>query len=106
MAVLTDNNPIIQEAYTEMQRFFANPEIHDKARERRRFLVDYYWGMSSSKAEGKAGTIMIFLNSKFHDVPEDIQNYLFSLHNVEQLDWLAALAFKCDSLEEFASYLH
>jgi len=110
MSHLTDNNPIILEAYAEMQRFYANPETHDKARERRRFIKDFHIITNASKnegkAEGKAETIMIFLNAKFDDVPEDVQNYLYSLHDVEQLDGLAAFAFKCHSLEEFASHLH
>ena len=109
MAALTENSPIIREAYEEMQRFYANPETQDKARERRRFLVDYYWGMSSSKAEGKAegkaDSIVFILCERFQIVPQDVQMKLMSLMDIEQLDHLRILAFRCNSLEEFASHL-
>jgi len=109
MSHLTDNNPMILEAYTEMQRFYANPETRDKARERRRFLVDYNLGMNASKAEGKAegkaDSIVFILCERFQIVPQDIQMKLMSLMDIEQLDHLRTLAFRCNSLEEFTYHL-
>jgi len=110
MAAFTENSPIIQEAYAEMQRFFANPETQDKARERQRFIKDYNIGMNASKkegkAEGKAESIVFILGHRFSVVPEEMQTKLLAITDVADLDWLMALSFDCQSLEEFASQLH
>ena len=125
MAALTENSPIIQEAYAEMQRFYANPETREKARERRRFLVDFNLGMNASKeegkvegraegraegkvegvAEGEAKSIVYTLGRRFSVVPEVIQTKLLAITDVTHLDRLMALSFDCQSLEEFASHL-
>ena len=105
MPALTRDNPIIQEAYAELQRFYADNETREKIRERERFLRDYELGMNASKAEGQARTIVHILTYRFHSVSEAVQTKLFSLFDIELLDRLTALALKCDTLEEFASKL-
>jgi len=111
MAALTENNPIILEAYAEMQRFFANPETHDKARERRRFIADYCIGINASKAEGKAegkaGTIVRLLTKRFGSVPSSIEETLYGYgwNDLDQLDRLSDLVLDCQSLDEFVSHL-
>ena len=105
MSNSTDNNPMIQEAYAEMQRFYANPETQEKARQRHRYLVDYNLGMISSRAEGKAEgearTIIRFLTRRFGRVPPSLEGKLYELMDVDQLDRLFDFAQDCDSLEEF-----
>ena len=105
MSQLTDNNPIILEAYEEMQRFYANPETREKAIERHRFLVDYNLGMSSSKEEGKAEgiaeSIVYYLKHRFGSVPQELENRLLAMSDVVRLDSLRDLSYDCDSLEEF-----
>jgi hypothetical protein len=54
MAALTENDPRIIEAYQEFQRFNADPATRELARQRQMFLLDYNWGMSASKKEGRA----------------------------------------------------
>ena len=54
MAALTQDNPIIQEAYAELQRFYADGENREKIKERERFLIDYNLGITSSYEEGEA----------------------------------------------------
>ena len=109
MSHLTDNNPMIQEAYEEMQRFFANPETHDKARERQRYIKDFRLITNASKAEGKAEgeakSIVYTLRRRFSIVPEEMQTKLLAITDVDDLDRLMALAFDCQSLEEFVSQL-
>ena len=117
MSNLTDNNPIILEAYQEMQRFYANPETHEKALAHRRFIIDYNLGMSSSKAEGlaeglavgkavgraegKSEDIKHILNRRFNVIPDHLENKLNSLSDIVELKRLFDLALDCDSLEEF-----
>jgi len=89
MSNITDNNPMIQEAYTEMQRFYANPDAREKARQRHRYLVDYNLGMSSSRAEGKVeGKIEIALEMKKEGFDLDMIARLtgLSLEQISQLD--------------------
>ena len=109
MSNITDNNPMIQEAYTEMQRFYANPEAREKARQRHRYLVDYNLGMSSSRAEGisigeirgRANSIVFHLKRRFNEVPEWLEIKLLSLTDLENIDRLRDLSYDCHSLEEF-----
>ena len=104
-----ENNPMVLEAYAEMQRCYANPETHDKARQHRNFIVDYYVGMHASKkegfAEGKARVIVLTLSRRFNDVSQEIRDKLLGLRDIDQIDGLANFAFDCQSLEEFASHL-
>jgi predicted transposase/invertase (TIGR01784 family) len=105
MSNLTNNNPIILEAYDEMHRFYANPETREKARQRRRFLADYNLGMNASMAEGQVRSIMAYLHHKFNEVPHEIEIKLHSIFDVVQLDQLLSFAFNCESLNEFSSHL-
>jgi len=105
MAALTENSPIIQEAYAEMQRFYANPETRDKARERQRFLVDYNLGMYSSRAEGIARTVVRLLTKRFGAIPSSLEETLYGITNIDKLDRLADAVIDCQSLEEFVSHL-
>ena len=113
MSNLTDNNPIIREAYEEMQRFYANPETREKARERRQFIFDYNLGINASreegeakgkaegKAEGKAGTIIRQLTRRFGRVSQSLEEKLYQTTDLDQLDRLADLVLDCQSLDEF-----
>ena len=53
MAKLVENDPIIREAYLELQRFSLNPEMREKERQRQRFLVDYNLTVGAARSEGK-----------------------------------------------------
>ena len=111
MAALTHDNPIIQEAYAELQRFYADDETREKIREVRRFVRDYEIGMGASradglaegKAEGKVDFLILFLTRRFGSVSQEVQDKLRSIKDVERLDCLAEFAFGCDSLEEFTA---
>ena len=109
MAALTSDNPIIQEAYAELQRFYADGEAREKIREARRFLRDYEIGMGASraegKAEGKADLIIRFLTRRFKAVSQEVQDKLTTLTDVDDLDHLFDLAQDCDTLEEFQKNL-
>ena len=104
MSNMTNSDPIIQDAYAEIQRFYANPETSEKARQRRRFLIDYNLGMSSSRAEGEAKgaarTIIRFLTRRFGVVAPSLEGKLYELMDIDQLDRLFDFAQDCNSLEE------
>ena len=109
MAALTHDNPIIQEAYAELQRFYANGETREKIKERERFLTDYELGINASKAEGeakgKADAIVQLLTFRFAFAPQEIQAQLLALQDIGQLDRLMKVAYDCQTLDEFASHL-
>jgi len=113
MSQLTENSPLIKEAYDEMHRFFANPETRELARERRQFIFDYNLGMDTSKAEGKveglsegeARTIVRQLIRRFGAIPSSLEEKLYGISDIDQLDRLADSVIDCQSLEEFSSHL-
>ena len=53
MSQLVENDPIIREAYQELQRFSSNPEMREKERQRQRFLADYNLSIGAAKKDGK-----------------------------------------------------
>ena len=119
MSALTHDNPIIQEAYAELQRFYADGETREKIREIRRFVRDYEIGMGASradgiaegkavgkaegKAEGKTDAIIRFLTRRFTNVPQEICDRLYSITDIAELDRLTDIVADCDTLEEFTS---
>jgi predicted transposase/invertase (TIGR01784 family) len=52
MSQLVENDPIIREAYQELQRFSSNPEMREKERRRQRFLADYNLSIGAAKRDG------------------------------------------------------
>ena len=113
MSGLTDNDPIIQEAYAELRRFYANGESREKIRQRERFILDYESGIDAAKlegkeegkAEGKAGTILQILTKRLGKPSGELESKLFALTDLEQLDKLADMSLDCVSLEEFEKAL-
>ena len=105
MSSLTNNNPIIREAYEEMQRFYANPETREKARQRRQFIFDYNLGMNASKTEGEARAILRLLTRRFGGVSQSLEEKLYSISDIEQLDRLTDLVLDSQTLEEFEESL-
>jgi len=113
MSQLTDHNPVILEAFEEMQRFFADPETCELARERRQFIFDFNLGMNASKeegiaegeAKGKADSIVYNLKRRFGTVSHELESRLLAITDVAQLDCLRDLSYDCDSLEEFKTGL-
>ena len=57
------------------------------------------------KAEGKAETIILFLNSRFGFIPESLVKSIHEISRIDRLDELASLIGKCDSLESFMKNL-
>lgn len=109
MSQLTNNSPLIKEAYEEMQRFFANPETRELARERRQFLFDFNLGMNSSKAEGEAKgearTIVRQLTKRFGTIPSSLEEKLYGISDIDKLDILADSVIDCQSLKDFETGL-
>ena len=109
MAALTQNSPIIQEAYAELERFYANGESREKIKELERFIMDYNIGFTSvyeeGEAKGKVETIILFLTRRFGFVSQEIQDRLLSMADIDQLDHLFDFAQDCTILEEFTSHL-
>ena len=108
-----DNDQIIQKAYEELQRFYANDELREKVRERQQFLIDYHLGMNAAKQEGReegreegcAKTIVAFLEARFGLVPESISDAVRAINDLEVLNHLTKIAAKCESLAEFENAL-
>ena len=117
MSGLTDNDPIIQEAYAELQRFYANGESREKIRQRERFILDYESGIDAAKlegkeegeakgeAKGKADLVLRILSKRFGSVSDQLKSKLFLLTDIARLDELADMSLDCVSLEEFEKAL-
>ena len=100
-----DIDRVIEETYAEMLRCYANPETREKARQHRRFLADHNLGMSLSRAKGKADSIVFMLTDRFGFVSSSLEERLYSLSDIAQLNELTKLALRSNSLEEFESGL-
>lgn len=113
MAALTHDNPLIQEAYAELQRFYGDHETRERMRDLRRFIVDYELGINASKEEamaqgmasGKADSIIFMLTHRYGFVPQDVQKVLLSITDIARLDALMALVYDSKSMDEFVSSL-
>ncbi len=129
MASLVENDPIIREAYLELQRFSSNPEMREKERLRQRYLADYQLTLGAAKREGRAEgkaegraegmiegerygktqekieDILTLLHTRFNHVPAPISSALHSQTDLVALQSLFVLAIQCDSLEMFADAL-
>ena len=55
--------------------------------------------------EGKVGTILAILRSRFENVPDDIISSLDAMNDPTALDSLAVHAGSCTSLKDFADSL-
>ena len=62
-------------------------------------------GRAEGKAEGKADTIVLQLNSKFGFIPEELENRINQITDIERLNQLAKSILSCQSLEEFEKEL-
>ena len=56
-------------------------------------------------AKGKADTIVLILNSKFGFIPEELENRINQITDIERLNRLAKSILNCQSLEEFEKEL-
>ena len=104
MSSITDHDPAIQQAFEQLDRFYANPELRELDRQRRLAMFDQM-AENVAEARGQARLLITFLNRKFIEVPQEVQMKLFALQDIEQLDQLANFAYDCHSLEEFVSQL-
>jgi predicted transposase/invertase (TIGR01784 family) len=105
MSSITNNDPAIMEAFEQLNRFYADPELMELDRQRRLATFDQM-AANAAEAKGQARTIITILNGRYNATPENISIKLFALRDIEQLDRLATFALHCNSLEEFASHLH
>ena len=93
MSGITDNVPIIQKAYEELQRFYANDELREKVRQRQQFEIDYHLGMNAAKQEGKAegivqeriDSLLRILTKRFSNVPQAIVEKLHNINDINDL---------------------
>ena len=99
------DDPAIQQALELLDRFRSDPELRELNRRRRFALLDQL-NANAVKAKGKAKVIVRFLIRRFGAIPQEVENKLYALRNLEQLDRFSDFALDCNSLEEFASHLH
>ena len=67
-----------------------------------------YWrkeGKAEGEAKGKADTIVLQLNSKFGFIPEELENRINQITDIERLNRLAKSILSCQSLEDFEKEL-
>jgi predicted transposase/invertase (TIGR01784 family) len=125
MAALTDNDPRVIEAHRELQRFTADPETRELARQRKLFLLDYHLSMNASKEEGEArgeargivkgraegraevarNSVLTVLRKRFTNIPDEMEQAIRQMNDPIALDSLLSLALDCRTLDEFATAL-
>ena len=99
------DDPAIQQALELLDRFRSDPELRELNRRRRFALLDQL-NANAAKAKGKAKVIVRFLIRRFGAIPQEVENKLYALRDLDQLDRLSDFAYDCNSLDEFVSYLH
>ena len=104
MSSITDNDPAIQQAFEQLDRFYADPKLMELDRQRRLAMFDQM-AANAAVAKGKSGTIVRQLNKRFGVVPPSLEERLYGIIDIDQLDSLADSVLDCHSLEEFASRL-
>ena len=104
MSGITDYDPAIQQAFEQLDRFYADPELRELDRQRRLAQFDRM-AINAEVAKAKVESILLTLSWRFKAVPQEIQSKLFLLNDIESLDGLARYAFNCDSLKDFESSL-
>ena len=108
MAGITENDPAIQQAFEQLDRFYANPEFRELDRQRRLALFDQMVRneeIAEAETKAEAKTIIRFLTRRFKYVPETVCDKLYSLTDIDQLDRLADMVADCDSIDELMSHL-
>jgi hypothetical protein len=63
-------------------------------------------GYESGVAEGRAGSIIRFLNRRFKKIPKPVKDKVSSITDIDRLDELTDQAADCKSLDEFAKALN
>ena len=63
-------------------------------------------GEAKGAAEGKADTIVLLLNSKFGFIPEEVENRINQITDIDRLNLLAKAILHCQSLEDFEKELY
>ncbi len=61
--------------------------------------------MAEGKAEGQAHSVILFLESRFNEVPAGIQEKLMAMRDGGRIETLVKLAATCQSLKEFQKAL-
>jgi len=105
MSSITDNDPTIQQAFEQLDRFYTDPKLMELDRQRRLAMFDQM-AANAIEAKAKAELIILTLSRRFNEVPQEIQGKLLDLVDIDQINDLANFAFDCQSPEEFASHLH
>ena len=85
MAQLVENNPLVMEAVSELQRFTSDPAMRDLERRRKLWKLQYYSGIEAAKEESIA---KVARNMKLKGYPTgDIAEMTgLSLVEIERLD--------------------
>ena len=83
-------------------------EIKNRIGEQNMSTMVEYWrkeGKAEGEAKGKADTIVLILNSKFGFIPEELENRINQITDIERLNRLAKSILNCQSLEDFEKEL-
>jgi len=79
--------PAIQQAFEQLDRFYADPKLMELDRQRRFAMFDQM-AINAAEAKGKADSVVFLLRKRFQIVPQDVQTKLMSMKDIEQLDHL------------------
>jgi len=89
MTQLIENNPAVQAAYEELQRFSSNAEMREFERRRRRFLEDTRIYVGTARAEGKAEGKAEGIMEREIEIAQNMKRKGFDVQSIADLTGLS-----------------
>ena len=112
--LLQKGDSAVNEAYDAFLHFNQDEELRQLEEARQQYLHDYNTEINHAKREGEAIgkvkgeiereaiAVLRTLTWRFQvEIPQQIEEKIRGIANLEHLEQLAGLAFNCDSIEEF-----
>jgi predicted transposase/invertase (TIGR01784 family) len=103
--LLKNDDTAVEEAYDAFLRFNQDEEMRQLDEARQQYLHDYNteikYAEKKGKIEGEIKSILRTLTKRFHRVPQQIEEKILAIDNLDHLEQLADLAFDCTTMEEF-----
>jgi len=104
--LLQSGGAAVNEAYDLYLKFNQDEELRQLEEARQQYLHDYNTEIRYAEIRSEVKAIFRILTKRFQkEVPQQIEERIRSIRDLEHLGKLADLAFDCDSIEEFGKAL-
>ena len=129
MSTLLNGDPILEQAYEKYQQFNRDEKLRALDEAHQRYLHDLATDIEAAhekgivigfekgeaigiekgevigEAKGEAKAILRTLTRRFNTVSNTLENKLFVMTNLDELERLADFAYDCETLAEFENAL-